>query len=707
MELPTNVSNAGVLQEWDNQALQEILLLRFWTGQLTAFRYNIGMTSTLAKTSLDQLSIDTLRLLAVDTVQKANSGHPGAALGCAPISYLLFHKLMKHNPQHAKWADRDRFVLSNGHASALLYGMLFLAGYDVTLEDLKSFRQWESRTPGHPERGDTDGVEVTTGPLGQGIAMAVGMAMAEKHQAAVYNKPGHDVVDHFTYALLGDGDLMEGVSHEAASLAGTLGLGKLIFLYDDNLISLDGPTSLSYTEDALERFEAYHWHVQRVADGNDLAAIEAAIEAAKAETGKPSLIAVRTIIGYGSPKAGSNKSHGEPLGAEAVAATKKFFGFPEDQSFVVPDDALKNWRKAVDLGAGQEAAWKKLFAGYAAAFPELAAEFERTQKGELKAGWEKAIPSFPVDKPIATRNAGGVIMNAIAEAVPELFGGAADLTSSTRTIFQPGANFHEDPAGRNVFFGVREFGMCAAVNGMAAHGGLIPFGSTFFVFSDYAKPAIRLAALMKAHSLFVFTHDTIALGEDGPTHQPVEQLLSFRAIPGMTDLRPADGNETAAAWRLALERKLPCFFALTRQNLPVLDAAKIDIYAGVSKGAYILQDAEKPQVVLIGAGSELWPCLDAAKLLAADGVQARVVSFPSWKLFEEQTAAYKASVLPAGLPKLAVEAGSTLGWWKYVGLDGDVIGIDRFGASAPGPKVMAELGFSAANIAARAKKLVK
>jgi transketolase len=475
------------------------------------------------------------------------------------------------------------------------------------------------------------------------------------------------------------------------------------------LISLDGPTSLSYTEDALKRFEAYHWHVQRVTDGNNLAALEAAIAAAKAETGRPSIIAVRTVIGYGSPKAGSSKSHGEPLGAEAVAATKKFFGFPEDQSFVVPDAALKNWRNAVERGAGLETAWKKLFEGYRAANPELAAEFERTQKGTLKAGWEKAIPSFPVDKAVATRNAGGVILNAIAEQVPELFGGAADLTASTKTIFKPGANFHKDAAGRNVFFGVREFGMCAAVNGIAAHGGLIPFGSTFFIFSDYAKPAIRLAALMKVHALFIFTHDTIALGEDGPTHQPVEQLMSFRAIPGLTDLRPADANETAAAWRLALERKGPCFFALTRQDLPVIDAAAHDVYAGVSKGAYVLQEAEKPskpQVVLIGAGSEVWPCLEAAKHLAAEGIRARVVSFPSWKIFEEQTLEYKASVLPAGVPKLAVEAGSTLGWWKYVGTGGDVIGLDHFGASAPGKKVMAEFGFGAGNIAARAKKLV-
>jgi transketolase len=664
------------------------------------------MTSSLTETSLDQLSIDTLRLLAVDTVEKAKSGHPGAPLGCAPIAYLLFHKLLKHNPGHSKWADRDRFVLSNGHASALLYSTLFLSGYQVTLDDLKSFRQWHSRTPGHPERGDTDGVEVTTGPLGQGIAMAVGLAIAEKHLAAVYNQPGHTVVDHHTYALLGDGDLMEGVSHEAASLAGTLGLGKLIFLYDNNLISLDGPTDLSYTENALERFEAYHWQVLHVDDGNDLAAIEAAIETAKAETAKPTLISVRTIIGYGSPKAGSNKSHGEPLGAEAVAATKKFFGFPEDQSFIVPEDALANWRAAVDRGASLEAAWKSAFESYRAAHPDLAAEFERTQNAQLKAGWEAAIPSFPVGKAQATRNAGGVIMNAIAAQVPELFGGAADLTASTKTIFKPGANFHIDPAGRNVFFGVREFGMSAAVNGIAAHGGLIPFGSTFFVFSDYAKPAVRLAALMQTHSLFVFTHDSIGLGEDGPTHQPIEHLMALRAVPGLTDFRPADANETAAAWRLALERKGPSFFALSRQDLPVIDPT-LDLYAKVSKGAYVLQDAADAKVVLIGTGSELWAAVEAAKLLAAEGIAARVVSFPSWKLFEEQSAAYKASVLPAGIPRLSVEAGATQGWWKYVGLDGDVVGLDRFGASAPGPKVLAELGFGADSIAARAKALVK
>jgi transketolase len=663
--------------------------------------------TTLSALSIDELSIDTLRLLAVDAVEKAKSGHPGAPLGCSPIAYLLFHKLMKHNPAHSKWADRDRFVLSNGHASALLYSTLFLCGYKVTIDDLKSFRQWHSITPGHPEAGETDGVEVTTGPLGQGFAMAVGLAMAEKHLGAVYNKPGLDIVDHHTYVLCGDGDLMEGVSHEAASLAGTLALGKLIVLYDDNLISLDGPTELSFTEDVLKRFEAYHWHTQIVNDGNDLKALEAAIENAKAETSKPSFIAVRTVIGYGSPRAGTNKVHGEAMGAADTAATKKFFGFPEDQSFYVPEDALANWRKAGERGAKLEEEWKQLFEKYRVQNPELAAEFERTQENKRKAGWEKALPSYPAGKPVATRNAGGEVINKISEVVPELFGGAADLTASTKTIFKPGKNFHVDPAGRNVYFGVREFAMCAAVNGMAKHDGLVAFGSTFFTFSDYCKPAIRLAALMRSHSLFIYTHDSIGLGEDGPTHQPIEQLMMLRAVPDLTDFRPADGNETAACWRLALERTGPSFFALTRQDLPVIDPATHDVYANVSKGAYVLEDAPNPKVILIGTGSEVWPCVEAKKILDAEGIPARVVSMPSWEIFEEQSAEYKASVLPAGVKKLAIEAGSPLGWWKYVGQDGDVIGLDRFGASAPGPKVMTELGFTAENVVARAKKLVK
>ena len=665
------------------------------------------MSTTLANVSLDQLSIDTLRLLAVDMVEKAKSGHPGAPLGCSPMAYLLFHKLMKHNPANSHWADRDRFVLSNGHASALLYGTLYLSGYKLTMDDLKGFRQWESKTPGHPEYGEADGVEVTTGPLGQGIAMAVGMAIAEKHLAAIYNKPDAQIVDHYTYAMCGDGDLMEGVSHEAAALAGTLGLGKLIFLYDDNLVSLDGPTSLSFTDNVLERFEAYHWHVQRVADGNDLGAIEAAIEAAKAVTDKPSFIAVRTVIGYGSPKAGTNKVHGEAMGAADTAATKRFFGFPEDKSFYVPEDALTNWRQAVDRGKKEEAAWDKAFNEYKKKYPELASEFVRTQSRKLKDGWVKAIPSFGTEKSIATRNAGNTVMNALADWVPELFGGAADLTASTKTIFKNSPSFHENPAGRNVFFGVREFGMCAAVNGMAAHSGLIPFGSTFYCFSDYAKPAIRLAALMKVHSIFVFTHDSIGLGEDGPTHQPIEHLTMLRAVPELTDFRPGDANETAACWRLALERVRPCFFALSRQDLPVIDASKVDVYAGVSKGAYVLEDVKDPQVIIIGTGSELWPALDGAKRLAADGIRARVVSMPSWRIFEEQSAAYKAGVLPHGVPKVSIEAGATLGWWKYVGLDGAVIGIDRFGASAPGATVLQHLGFTGENVAAKAKALLK
>jgi transketolase len=658
-------------------------------------------------TDIDQLSIDTLRILAIDTVQKANSGHPGAPLACSPIAYLLFHKIMKHSPANSKWSNRDRFVLSNGHASALLYGSLFLSGYKLSLDDLKGFRQWGSKTPGHPEYHHTDGVEVTTGPLGQGFAMSVGLAMAEKHLAAVYNRPGFEIVNHHTYGIMGDGDMMEGVSHEAASLAGTVGLGKLIFFYDDNLISLDGPTEWSFTENVYARFEAYGWQVLRVHDGNDLAALEAAVKEGQAETSKPTLIGVRTIIGYGSPKAGTNKVHGEALGAEAVAATKKFFGFPEDQSFYVPDVALDNWREAVVNGEKYEAEWNQLFEGYKTANPELAAEFERTQKNQRKADWEKAIPSFPTGKPVATRNAGQVVMNALEKTVPELFGGAADLTASTKTIFKDSPHFLADSTGRNVFFGVREFAMCAAVNGIAAHGGLVPFGSTFFVFSDYCKPALRLAAIMGVHSLFVYTHDSVAVGEDGPTHEPIEHLMALRALPHFTDLRPADANETAACWRVALERNSPAFMALSRQDLPILDPATIDTYAGVSKGGYVVHDDPNAEVVIIGTGAEVWPAIDGAKLLADAGIAARVVSLPSWKIFDEQSQEYRDSILLPGIPKLAIEAGATLGWWKYLtGSKGDVIGLDRFGASAPGGTVLKELGFTADNVAARAKALL-
>ncbi len=658
---------------------------------------------------LDQLSINALRFLAVDAVQKANSGHPGAPLGDSPITYLLFHKYMRHNPKHSKWTNRDRFVLSNGHASAMLYSVLHLCGYEVSIADLQQFRQYGSITPGHPEYGDTDGVEVTTGPLGQGLAQAVGMAIAEKHLAAIYNKPGYDLVEHYTYGLCGDGDLMEGVSHEAASLAGTLGLGKLIFLYDDNLISLDGPTELSFTEDVEKRFEGYHWHVQKVADGNDLDAISKAIEAAKAVTDKPSIIAVRTIIGYGSPKAGTNKVHGEALGVADVKATKEKLGWPSDKFFYVPEEAEKNWNTILERGAKDEAEWNDLFAAYKKEHPELAEEFERVHAGKLKEGWEKSLPVFAAGgKGVATRNAGNQIMNAFAKEVPELIGGAADLTASTKTILKETGNFHVDPTGRNIWFGVREFAMCAAVNGMAVHGGLIPYGSTFFTFSDYCKSALRMAAIMKSHSIFVYTHDSIALGEDGPTHQPIEHLMALRAVPNLTDFRPADANETAAGWRLALERKSPSFFALSRQDLPVLDPEKLKIYEGVGHGAYIVeQGGESPDLLIVATGAEVWQVLKAVETLKAAGTSARVVSMPSWKIFEEQSEEYKDSIFPDDLPKLAVEAGATLGWWKYVGRHGDVIGLDRFGASSPGAIAMEKLGFGVDNIIARAKHLVE
>jgi transketolase len=653
---------------------------------------------------LDQLSIDALRFLAVDAVQKANSGHPGAPLGCAPIAYLLYHKLMKHDPSDPKWIDRDRFILSNGHASALLYGALHLSGYDLPMSQLEQFRQYGSHTPGHPEYGEAPGVEVTTGPLGQGFGMAVGIALAEKHMAAVYNRDTYNIIDHHTYVLCGDGDLMEGISHETGSLAGTLGLGKLIVLYDDNLISLDGPTELSYTEDVTKRFEAYHWHVQMVHDGNDLVAIENAILAAKAETTRPSLIRVRTVIGYGSPKAGTNKAHGEALGVEAVKATKKNLRWPEDKTFYVPEEAGKNWAEAKLRGKDAHAAWTDEVAEYKKAYPEPAAEFERAVSAKLAEGWEKKIPTFPTEKPIATRNAGQAVMQAIENVVPELIGGAADLTTSTKTIFKDSPSFHVDPVGRNIFFGVREFGMMAMVNGMAAHGGLIPFGSTFFVFSDYCKPALRLAALMGVHSLFVFTHDSVGLGEDGPTHQPIEHLMALRMVPHLTDFRPADANETAACWQMSLERKSPSFMALSRQDLPVLDAAKAQ--AGAKKGAYELLSYGK-DVILIGTGSEVSVALKAAEELKTAGINATVVSMPSFKIFEEQSDAYKSALFPEATPKVAIEAGATLGWYKYIGHNGAVIGLDRFGASAPGAIALDKLGINVPNVVEHAKKLVK
>ena len=675
------------------------------------------MTEQQQQDALDQLSINTLRFLAVDQVEKAKSGHPGAPLGCAPIAYLLYHKIMKFNPADPKWSDRDRFVLSNGHASALLYGVLHLTGYGLPIEQLEQFRQWGSHTPGHPEYGETPGVEVTTGPLGQGFAMACGIATAEKHLAAIYNNAGDNhagdtkdqsntPVDHYTYVLCGDGDLMEGISHESASLAGTLGLGKLIVLYDDNLISLDGPTELSYTEDVTKRFESYNWQVQMVHDGNDLVAIEKAILAAKAETTKPSLIRVRTVIGYGSPKAGTKGVHGEALGPDAVKATKKNLGWPEDKNFYVPEEAGKNWLQAVEKGKKAQAEWNAKFAEYKKAYPALGAQYERTFASKLSDGWAAKMPTFPTDKPVATRNAGQVVMNAIAGVVPELFGGAADLTSSTKTILKDSPSFHVDPKGRNVFFGVREFGMMAMVNGIAAHGGLIPFGSTFFTFADYCRSALRMGALMSTHSLYVFTHDSVGLGEDGPTHQPIEHLMSLRAIPQLTDFRPADANETAACWQLALERKSASFMALSRQDLPVLDAVKYKTAAGCAKGAYVLESYGK-DVVLVGTGSEVKVVLAAADELKAAGILATVISMPSFKIFEEQSDEYKMSIFPHGVPKVSVEAGATMGWWKYVGRDGAAIGIDRFGASAPGGIALEKLGISVANVVEHAKRLVK
>jgi transketolase len=655
---------------------------------------------------LDQLSINTLRLLAVDQVEAAKSGHPGAPLGCSPIMYLLYHKFMKYNPTEPKWSDRDRFVLSNGHASAMLYATLFLTGYDLPLEQLKQFRQWGSHTPGHPEVIETPGVEVTTGPLGQGLAMAVGLAMAEKHMGGVYNNDQYKIVDHYTYVLCGDGDLMEGISHEACSLAGTLQLGKLIVLYDDNLISLDGPTDLSYTENVTQRFHSYDWHVEFVSDGNDLEELNRAIEAAKMERTKPSLIRVRTIIGYGAPKAGTKAVHGEALGPEGAKETKRFFGFPDDQNFVVPEAALANWRKAVDKGKKAVADWHERYDAYKKDFPQLAAQYDRTTAGNLPDGWQKALPTFPADKKVATRNAGQVALNNLGTVLPELFGGAADLTSSTKTIFKDSANFHLDPKGRNIFFGVREFGMMAAVNGIAEHGGLLPFGSTFFTFSDYCRSALRMGALMESHSLYIFTHDSVGLGEDGPTHQPIEHLMSLRAIPHLTDFRPGDANETSACWGLMVERKLPAFMALTRQDIAVLDLNKYKVFEGCRKGAYVLEEFGK-DVIIVATGSEVEVAMKAANDLKGSGINATVISMPSWKIFEEQSEDYKMSLFPHGVPKISIEAGATLGWYKYIGRDGIAIGIDRFGASAKGEIALEKLGISSAHVVEAAKKLVK
>jgi transketolase len=678
--------------------------------------------------SLDQQCIDTLRFLSVDMVQKANSGHPGLPLGAAPMAYVLWTKHLKHYPSNPEWVDRDRFVLSAGHGSALLYSLLHVTGYALSLDDIKQFRQWGSKAPGHPERGHTAGVEVTTGPLGQGIANAVGMAIGEAHLAARYNRDDHTVIDHRTWALVGDGDLMEGVASEAASLAGHLKLGKLICLYDDNYVSLAAGTDISFTEDRAKRFEAYGWQTITVADGNDIAAIDAAIEKAKADTTRPSLILVRTQIGFGSPKQGSFKAHGSPLGVEEVKETKQKLGWPVEPDFLIPQPALDHFREAQQRGEEQKSEWNGRMDAYSKAFPELATELRDRLDGKLTAGWDADIPTFPADaKGIATRAAGGKIMNAFAEKLPALFGGSADLDSSTNTNlkgfgdFNSAATAGEDTqgsdsagwshAGRNLHFGVREHAMGAVVNGLAAHGGFIPYGSTFLIFSDYMRPTIRLAALSKLHVVHVFTHDSIAVGEDGPTHQPVEQIASLRAIPHVTVIRPADANETAVAWRVAVEtRERPVLLALTRQELPVLDRTKFTSADGLRKGAYVLSDAKegKPELVLIATGSEVGLIVEAAEKLQAEGVAVRCVSMPSWDLFEAQPQSYRDEVLPPDVTaKLAVEMGVSMGWDRYVGPHGAVLGVDRYGASAPAKVLLPEYGFTVDNVIKHAKALLK
>jgi transketolase len=676
---------------------------------------------------LDQQCVNLLRFLSVDMVQQANSGHPGLPLGAAPMAYALWTKQLKHHPANPDWPDRDRFVLSAGHGSALLYSLLFATGYDLALDDLKQFRQWGSRTPGHPERRHTAGVEVTTGPLGQGFANAVGMAIAEAQLAATYNRDGHTVIDHHTWAIVSDGDLMEGVAAEAASLAGHLRLGKLICLYDDNTVSLAAGTDISFSEDRAQRFDAYGWQTIRVDDGNDLAALDAALAQARADTQRPSLILVRTQIGFGSPEQGSFKAHGSPLGAEDTKKTKQALGWPTEPAFVVPTDALAHFRQAQSRGGDAERAWQARMRAYADAFPDLAAELAGRLQGTLPPQWDADIPVFPADaKGMATRVAGGKVMNAFAAKLPALCGGSADLDPSTHTNLKGYGDFNPDAApgqdtqgsdsagwsraGRNLHLGVREHAMGAIANGLAAHGGFLPYGATFLIFSDYMRPTIRLAALSKLHVVHVFTHDSIALGEDGPTHQPIEQLASLRAIPGVTVLRPADANETAVAWRVAVEaRDRPVLLALTRQDVATLDRDRYASADGLRKGAYVLDDADggKPALILIASGSEVGLILAAAERLRADGIVVRCVSMPSWDLFEAQSQAYRDDVLPPDVAaRLSVELGASQGWSRYVGPRGDSIAIDRFGASAPAETLLREYGFSVDHVVARAKALL-
>ncbi|MBS3975075.1 MAG: transketolase [Actinobacteria bacterium] len=662
-------------------------------------------------TSTDRLCIDTLRFLAVDMVERARSGHPGMPMGAAPAAFVLFDKFMRFDSSDPAWPNRDRFVLSAGHGSALLYGLLHLFGYDLSLEDLRAFRQWGSRTPGHPEFELTPGVEATTGPLGQGIANAVGMAIAEESLAARFNRPDHTVVDHHTYVLCSDGDLMEGVSAEAVSLAGHLRLGKLIVLYDDNRITIDGSTELAFTEDVPARFSACGWHVQRVDDGNDTGAIFSAVEAARSQTNAPSLICVRTTIGYGSPgKQNTASAHGEPLGEDEVLRTKSAMGWPAQPAFHVPVEVREHCRGTAERGAAERQRWLQAFERYRAPHPELAAEFERRHEGELPAGWESSLPAFPGagGEEMATRDASGAALNALAEVLPELIGGSADLASSTKAVIKDAMDFdstHRE--GRNLHFGVREHAMGAILNGMAYHGGLIPFASTFLVFSDYMRPALRLSALGKLRVIHVFTHDSVALGEDGPTHQPVEHLASLRLIPGLIVIRPADANETAAAWRVAIQmRDRPVCLALTRQKLPVLDTGRFTrLKEGVASGGYVLAGDPDvtPEVVLIATGSEVLLALQAHEVLAQRHISSRVVSLPCVELFAEQPDEYRDSVVPPSVPVVTIEAGVTLGWRTYLDSGSPAVGVDRFGASAPGQTVAHELGISVERIVAAAE----
>ncbi|HVA55811.1 MAG TPA: transketolase [Gammaproteobacteria bacterium] len=683
----------------------------------------------VSESSLDAACINTLRFLSVDMVQKADSGHPGLPMGAAAMAYVLWTRFLKHHPANPEWFDRDRFVLSAGHGSALLYSLLHLTGYDLPLEQLKLFRQWGSLTPGHPERELTPGVETTTGPLGQGFGNGVGMAMAEAHLAARYNRDGFEIIKHFTYGIVSDGDLMEGIASEAASLAGHLQLGKLIYLYDDNYVTLSAGTDITFTEDRAQRFAAYGWHTQFIEDGNDSTAIDTALRAARAESKRPSLLLVRTHLGYGSPnKQDSFEAHGSPLGVEEVKLSKQNLGWPVEPAFYIPEAALKHFREALTRGRQAQALWHSQFNAYAKAFPDLAEELQQRIDGELPKGWDADIPVFPADaKGMATRVASGKVMNAVAPRLPALIGGSADLDPSTHTAlkglgdFEPGGTNASDRegslgggwsfVGRNLHFGVREHAMGSVLNGLAAHGGTLPFGATFLIFSDYMRPPMRLAALMGLQVIYVFTHDSIALGEDGPTHQPVEQLAGLRAMPNLMVIRPGDANETAVAWRVALEAKdHPVALVLTRQNLPTLDRGRYAAADSLRRGAYILADAPggKPDVILIASGSEVNLIVVAQQQLQAQNVMARIVSMPSWELFDVQPQKYRDEVLPpAVLVRLAVEAGVAQGWQRYVGDHGEVLGVGRFGASAPGEVVMREYGFSVENVCQHALALLR